>query len=147
MIEPRPPAWGGQSLSHWTTREVPLPLSLWLSLCVSIHIGYLSVCPQFPFLLQKYTGHIGLEPMCASSPNCVQHFVTPRAPLSMGFSICGILQARILEEVPISFSRESSQPVSPAWQTDSLPLSHLGSPRPRPQFPQYSLVCSSGFTL
>ena len=23
-IEPRPPAFGAQSLSHWTTREVPL---------------------------------------------------------------------------------------------------------------------------
>ena len=25
-IEPRPPALGAQSLSHWTTREVPMPM-------------------------------------------------------------------------------------------------------------------------
>ena len=47
---------------------------------------------------------------------------------------------RILEWVAIPFSRGSSQPRdgdlpepgieprSPAWQPDSLPLSHLGSP-------------------
>ena len=38
-----------------------------------------------------------------------------------GFSVHGILQARILEWVVISFSRESSQPRSPALQADSLP--------------------------
>ena len=53
-----------------------------------------------------------------------------------GSSVHGISQARILEHVVISFSRESSQPrdwtcvpcVSPTLQSDSLPLSHLGSP-------------------
>ena len=50
-----------------------------------------------------------------------------------GSSVHGILQARILEWVAVSFSRGSSwptdKPVPPAWQTDSLPLSHLGSSR------------------
>ena len=49
-----------------------------------------------------------------------------------GSSVHGISQARILEWVDISFSRRSSQPrdqtrASPAWQVDSVPLSHLGS--------------------
>ena len=42
----------------------------------------------------------------------------------------GILQARLLEWVAISFSGHLPDPgielVSPAWQADSLPLSHLG---------------------
>ena len=37
-----------------------------------------------------------------------------------GFSVHGILQARILEWVAISFSRGSSQPRSPALQADAL---------------------------
>ena len=48
-----------------------------------------------------------------------------------GSYVHGIFQARILEWVAISSSRVSSQhtikPGSPAWQVDSLPLSHLGS--------------------
>ena len=49
-----------------------------------------------------------------------------------GSSVHGILQARILERVAISYSRESSQPrdqtmslASPALEADSLQLSHL----------------------
>ena len=53
-----------------------------------------------------------------------------------GFSIHGILQARILEWVTISFSRGSSRPrdrtcvsyVSLHWQAGSLPLAPLGNP-------------------
>ena len=45
-------------------------------------------------------------------------------------SVRGILYARILETVAISFSRGSSQPrikpQSPELQADSLPLSHQG---------------------
>jgi len=49
-----------------------------------------------------------------------------------GSPVHGISQARILEWVTISSSRRSShpgiEPGPPAWQGDSLPLSHLGSP-------------------
>ena len=49
-----------------------------------------------------------------------------------GSSVHGILQARILEWVAISFSRGSSppshQPRILHWKADSLLLSHLGSP-------------------
>ena len=44
-----------------------------------------------------------------------------------GSSVHGISQARILDQCAISFSRGSSGPTSPAWQVDSLPLSHQGS--------------------
>ena len=49
-----------------------------------------------------------------------------------GSSIHGIFQARILEWIAISSSRvlpgAGIEPVSPTLQTDSLPLSHQGSP-------------------
>ena len=49
-----------------------------------------------------------------------------------GSSVHGILQARILECVAISFSRGSSDPgiktTVPALQATSFPLHHLGSP-------------------
>ena len=51
----------------------------------------------------------------------------------LGFSVHGILQARILEWVAMPFSRECSRPGdrtafshSPALQVDSLPLGHQG---------------------
>ena len=45
----------------------------------------------------------------------------------MDYTVCGILQARILEWVAFPFSNRSSQPrdqtrVSPALQADSLPI-------------------------
>ena len=44
----------------------------------------------------------------------------------------GISQERILESVSVSFSKDlpdpGIKPPSPAWQADSVPLSHLGSP-------------------
>ena len=51
-----------------------------------------------------------------------------------GSSVHGIFQARILEWVAISFSRVFflTQELNPHllhWQADSLPLSHLGSPK------------------
>ena len=51
----------------------------------------------------------------------------------LGSSVHEILQARILEWVVISSSREifPTQGLNPCllhWQADSLPLSHLGSP-------------------
>ena len=61
---------------------------------------------------------------------CSLQFHELRSPL--GFSVHIIFQARILEWVAISSSRDLSnpgtEPASPAWQVDSLPRSHLGSP-------------------
>ena len=43
-----------------------------------------------------------------------------------GFSVHGIVQARILEWVAISFSRGSFRPSSPALQADALPYEPAG---------------------
>ena len=58
----------------------------------------------------------------------VQLFATPwtvtyQAPPSMGFSLHGILQARILEWVAISFSRGSTRP------RDQTGVSHISGKR------------------
>ena len=61
-----------------------------------------------------------------------------------GSSVCGILQARILEWVAMPFSRGSSQPRnqtrSPAQQADSLPSEHQGR---KPRF----YVCVSIYSV
>ena len=58
---------------------------------------------------------------------CMEALFSP-----LGSSIREIFQARILEWVAIPSAGDlpdpGSKPVSPTWQEDSLPLSHLGSP-------------------
>ena len=53
----------------------------------------------------------------------------------LGSSVHGILQARILDWLPFSSPRDLPDPGiksrSPAWQADSVPLCHLGSPSQR----------------
>ena len=44
------------------------------------------------------------------------------------YTVCGILQARILEWVAFPFSRGSSQPRSPTLRADSLPAEPQGKP-------------------
>ena len=55
-----------------------------------------------------------------------------------GSSVHGISQARVLEWVALPSS--GIEPVSPVSQTDSLPLTHLGSPDGR----AIILKCSGG---
>ena len=74
-----------------------------------------------------------------------------------GSSVHGILQARILEWVAISISRGSSQPrdlpnpgtepTSPAWQVDSLPLSQQESPESSIERIKRELYCRSSSEL
>jgi len=49
-----------------------------------------------------------------------------------GSLVCGISQARILEGLPFPFAVDlpdpEIKPASSAWQKNSLPLSHQGSP-------------------
>ena len=58
----------------------------------------------------------------------VQLFYDPVDCSLQGFSVHGISQARIVEWVPTPSSRDIPEPgskcKSPAWQVDSLPLSH-----------------------
>ena len=69
---------------------------------------------------------------------CVSHSACPTLcdPMDCsppGSSVHGILQAQTLEWVAISFSNDlpnpGIKPRSPSVQTDSVPLSHLGSYR------------------
>ena len=62
--------------------------------------------------------------VCAQSCLCSHRNCSP--PDS---SVRGILQARVLEWVAISFSRGSSRPRDPALQESLYYLSHQGSPR------------------
>ena len=59
-----------------------------------------------------------------------------------GSSVNGIFQARILERVAISFLLPDPgiEPMAPAFQVDSLPLSHWGNPFG-------PLLCSCSFKL
>ena len=68
----------------------------------------------------------------------VQLFATPwtvarQAPLSVGF-----LRQEYWRGLSFHFPGDLPDPgiesASPAWQVDSLPLSHLGSPRDHQQF-------------
>ena len=65
-----------------------------------------------------------------------------------GSSVHGILQARILEWVAISFSRESSQPgiepTSPAMQADTLTSEPPGMSLP---LPKYEIKSIKNFTI
>ena len=62
-----------------------------------------------------------------------------------GSSVHGILQARILEGVPVPSSRDLSYPgiklASPTLQADSLLLSHWGSPKIGIQFSSVAQSC------
>ena len=77
------------------------------------------------------------EPQTAAAAKSCQSCPTLCDPIdgsSPGSPVPGILQARILEWVTASFSTGSSQPRDRSqdllhWQVDSLPLSHLGSPK------------------
>ena len=58
----------------------------------------------------------------------IQLFCDPMDCNLPGSSVHGIFQARVLELLAISFSRESSQPCSPALQSDALPSEPPGKP-------------------
>ena len=84
------PWTGRQILYHWATRSAPLPLRMWAPVLLDQR------WPWGPLLLLSHF-------------SCVQFCVIPKtaahqAPPSPGSSIPGILQARILEWVAISFS-------------------------------------------
>ena len=109
------------------------------------------IAPGFPFMFFSYSRilryhipfshHVSLE-KC----NFLQSFLVFHDPDSLKNCCClidvksdsfmtpwtvhGILQARILEWVAITFCRGSFRPhpCILCWQADSLPLSHLGRP-------------------
>ena len=70
--------------------------------------------------------------VCVYVPRCVSLFATLMDYSPPDSTVHGVSQARILQWVAISSSRESFpgaiKPSSPALQADSLPLSHQGRP-------------------
>ena len=57
-IKPRPPALGGQSLSHWTTSEIPVPRFWSWNQEPSQALSDLSHLPSFPLHLRASPKHI-----------------------------------------------------------------------------------------
>ena len=82
-----------------------------------------------------------VETITTLESNCRRHLVIklcptlcdPMACSPPGSSVHGISQVRILEWDAISFSRDLPnlriEPMSPAWQVDSILLCYLGSPK------------------
>ena len=68
----------------------------------------------------KFSGSV-LVNWAVLSPSVLSDSCDPIDCNLLGPSVHGILQARVLEWVAVSFSRGSSQPRSPALQSDSLP--------------------------
>ena len=95
-IEPRAPALGAPSLSHWLTRRVPWVLRF----------------KPFPPLSSAPPSAGSLCVLCAQSclSLCGPWTAARQAPLSMGYP-----QARILEWVAMSSSRGSSHPRDQTW--------------------------------
>ena len=114
------------SLQHPLGSHPPLPLPVGYSTPVSLTpLLFLAlgnpIIPCLCSLLLSRFNRVRLwDPMECSLPGCSVH---------------GILQARILKWVAISFCRGFSQPWGSNphllrllhWQADSLPLNHLGS--------------------
>ena len=69
---------------------------------------------------------------CSVAKSCLTPYDPVDCTACQGSSVHWISQARILEWVAIPSSGDlpdsGMEPVSPAWQADSLPLSHQGSP-------------------
>ena len=86
----------------------------------------------FPDVLPKFYQIMCVSTVCAQS--CLK-LCDPLGYSPLGSSVHGILQARILQWVAISFSRGSSQTQGSNphplcllhWQADSLPMHHLGN--------------------
>ena len=117
-IEPRLPAVEGWILNHWITREIcSLQFECIHQLASSLYLGVL--CKLHLLLLLSYS-------VVSDS------FVTPwtiacQAPHSVGFirqEYWSGLSFPSLENLP----NPGIEPISAAWQVNSLPLSHLGSP-------------------
>ena len=117
-----------------------------------IHYGHLNPISPSAIFLPSFFFILSVPPCCMHA-KLLESCLTLCSPTDCsppGSSVHGILQARILEWVSISFSRGSSCsrgwthcPMSPASASDSLPLSHLGSPTSASEMPSNSLNVES----
>ena len=108
-------------MTHWLFRRV----------LFNLHI-FVSFPAYLPYIVLVYTT-VDIRNTCVqfviqSGPG----ICNPKDYSPPGFSVHGILHAGILEWVAIPFSRGFNnpriEPGTPAFQADSLPLRHQGSP-------------------
>ena len=130
---------------HWRRKWQPTPVFLpgesqgWGSL-VDCHLWGHTKSDTTEVTQQQQQQHIihiikHVLYVCSVAKLCLT-FCNPMDCSLLGSPVQGILQARIPEWVAISSSMGSSLPRDrtsvclPHWQADSLPLCHLGSPKP-----------------
>ena len=107
-IKPRPPVFGVQNLSHWITKQVSVcvldmnritKLTLIFSKISMANTKPTHPWPKFRhWHVSKWKVKVKVTQLCPTLCN------------PMGYTVHGILQARILEWVDFPFSRGSSQP-------------------------------------
>ena len=128
-------AWRGGAGSGmdgtWETYASVFP-----SECLQLLKGVCDPWKNPPWYQAIQTGHPGMVCCCLVAKLCLT-LCNPTNYSLPGFSVHGILWARILEWVAISSSRDleevsfrdqGSSPHLLPWQADSLLLSHRGSP-------------------
>ena len=86
-------------------------------------------CKQL-MIIKSFIKLVTLWSMHVQLLNCIPHFATPwtvvhQAPLSMGFPRQEHWRG-LPFPTPEDLPNSGIEPASPAWQVDSLPLSHLG---------------------
>ena len=110
-IKPRPPVFGVQNLSHWTTKQVPMCV-LDMNLITKFLLSAKSWRPilNLPILgpILNTDTSLSFPPMLTLWKVKVK--LTQSCPALCDPMDYGLLQARILEWVAFPFSRGSSQP-------------------------------------
>ena len=104
----------------------PLVLS-WFLWCVSLKFSY-----TYPWDMKQSVGYLHAKSFQSCPTLCnPMHCSLP------GSSVHGIFQARILVcFLPGDLPNPGIEPGSPAWQADSLPLSHQESPKKKNMYMQ-----------
>ena len=101
-----------QELEHLLSAEAAIPWAPNVCVCVLSHVWLFAI----PWTVACQASLLTAEAAISWAPNvcvCAQSCLTLCNPMDCslpGFSVCGIFQARILEWVAISYSRESFQP-------------------------------------
>ena len=132
--------WGWTQYVHWSLvlslqadhRNAPDATATYILGCRSKASFLKSITQMCPKDVLFYAC---IKELSSSSLVCVSHSVVFDSlrplELSMGFSVYGILQARILKWIAIPFSRGTSQPRDRHWclasQAGSLPFELQGS--------------------
>ena len=112
--------------------DVITPVLLLLLFLISVSLLLNTLCTYIFLVIRKFKFSISLCVCVSQSLSCVRLFVTLWTVCSPpGSSVRGILQARMLEWIPIPFSGDLPDPGIEPWssasQADSLPFELQGS--------------------